>query len=787
MKQFMKKLITRSFLVLLSNVLSISAQVLPNSVPTDQLGMMKFSLQIRKGYQSVLNAIDNFQTGNEQPPCMDPIHSYVFCAQVFDDIDDFTFFVHPLVQPGTTIGSLSGTSDYAMGKGMAQSIVNTIDLNDCEDVDKFGLATFGWLSSQDMKSPVMVTTVVKSFAIGDDVYICSSGPVLETESIDGEELIDDVPTEIDPEPDTEVPDVSESETETPENNTTDVAEDDVTDETDAGNEVPIIADDDFIEQGFSVFDPKLNMLIPEFVWDDAPPGLDYDYSGTIEMCGGDATKMVWPDYFLYGLATNTVFGYRQVINNMSNRPCGREMAPLLRFQAGKTYKINFINNSKSPSNFHCHGMHIGGDGQMNDFTREIAPGMCGEYIWRIPANHQSGMHWYHPHAHYYTFEQVRGRAFGPIFIDEPKERLASYPASIQKWLANEVLVQISIETVPSPILNGDGVKDGRCSGGYAACYPRANNKRKQVFTFVKDEWYSLNLNFVVPGGTDHDVFKFFDKDGKGEADCTTMIAGYDGVYRSKVPRPVEDYPEQPNLFHFNGGTRIQLAIKCNSDATMKVGKKESKIYLYSVQDPEVPVLIQINVVDGEKTEASPYADESSLTQWEPPRPQYLQDLQKYSGETEKWRLFSKILGVDSFDYSQIKPVFNGIVYDGSPSKNSTFEAVQEWDFYGTAAAPSGHPLHVHVNHMQIIGLANSSDCGPNFEVGEWVDTVRINDQKNDPCKVRFRVNDYGGKIMIHCNDFMHSDAGMMGVVQVQGGPDTPEATQLVPSDQCMNV
>ena len=716
-----------------------------------------------------------------------------------------------------TIGSLSGTSDYKIGKGMAQSILNAVDRNACADDDKHSLATFNWLSSMDGQSPVsikwnvvfynidmneknlicyfgscrvwkvVVTTVVKSFTLGDDFYVCSSGPVFESEIIEEPDELGegepDKPVIVAPvinNTDIEV-DTDDSATEVDE--VTLITDDSATEV----DEVTLITDDQVIEQGISFFDPKLNILLPEFVWDEAASGLEYDYTGTIELCGGDATKMEWPDYFLYGLATNNVFGYRQVGDDVSNRPCGREMSPLLRFQPGKVYRINFINNSKSPSNFHSHGLHIGGDGQMNDFSRQISPGMCGEYIWKIPKNHMSGMHWYHPHAHSYTFEQVRGRAFGLIFIDEPEERMASYPEPIQKWLSNEVLVQVSIETVPSPILNGDGVKDGRCSGGYDACYPRANNKRKEVLTFVKDEWYSLNLNFVVPGGTDQDVFKFFGNDGEGEADCISMIAGYDGVYRSKVPRPVEDYPEQPNLFHFNGGTRLQLAIKCNSDATMKVGKLESKIYLYSVLDPEVPVLIEINVVDGMKTEASPYADESSLTQWEPPRPQYLQDLQQWDGEIESWRLFSKILGVDSFDYNQIKPVFNGIVYDGQPSRNATFETVQEWDFYGTAAAPSGHPLHVHVHHMQILGLNDRSNCGPNFEVGEWVDTVRINDQKNDPCKVRFRLNDYGGKVMIHCNDFMHSDAGMMGVVQVQGGPDATDAAQPVSRTQCMYV
>jgi len=63
--------------------------------------------------------------------------------------------------------------------------------------------------------------------------------------------------------------------------------------------------------------------------------------------------------------------------------------------------------------------------------------------------------------------------------------------------------------------------------------------------------------------------KFFAKDGLSEAPCVTMVSGYDGVYRSSVPRADEDYPEEPNYFHANGASRLQLAVKCSDDATLK--------------------------------------------------------------------------------------------------------------------------------------------------------------------------------------------------------------------------
>ena len=71
----MKQLIASSFLVLFSNVVPIAAQMLPNSIPSDELGLMQLSFQIRLGFNNVLDAIDNFKTGDEQPSCMNPIYN----------------------------------------------------------------------------------------------------------------------------------------------------------------------------------------------------------------------------------------------------------------------------------------------------------------------------------------------------------------------------------------------------------------------------------------------------------------------------------------------------------------------------------------------------------------------------------------------------------------------------------------------------------------------------------------------------------------------------------------
>jgi len=305
--------------------------------------------------------------------------------------------------------------------------------------------------------------------------------------------------------------------------------------------------------------PHLNDMIPEFEWTPAAPGAGYDFEGFLEFCGGKANQIEWPEYFLEQNISGAIFAYRQF--GKSTNACGDDMAPLMRLQPGKIYKINFINTSESDTNLHTHGIHIGGNGYSDDVTRLIPAGMCGVYFWEVIDNHMAGMHWYHPHAHEWTFEQVRGRAFGPLWVEEEPERFATYPPSVQEWLKSTILIQMSSETVPGPMSGGDGVKDGRCPGGREVCYPRANNKRTETVPMTKGEWKSVVFNMIVPNGTGMDVIQFYDKDGIGDAPCEILIAGYDGVYRSKVPRLASEYPEKPGFFHINGASRMQLAMK----------------------------------------------------------------------------------------------------------------------------------------------------------------------------------------------------------------------------------
>ena len=50
-----------------------------------------------------------------------------------------------------------------------------------------------------------------------------------------------------------------------------------------------------------------------------------------------------------------------------------------------------------------------------------------------------------------------------------------------------------------------------------------------------------------------------------------LIAGYDGVYRTEIPRT--NYPEEIYYFESTGASRLDLAVRCTEDAFVKVDRK----------------------------------------------------------------------------------------------------------------------------------------------------------------------------------------------------------------------
>lgn len=106
------------------------------------------------------------------------------------------------------------------------------------------------------------------------------------------------------------------------------------------------------------------------------------------------------------------------------------------------------------------------------------------------------------------------------------------------------------------------------------------------------------------------------------------------------------------------------------------------------------------------------------------------------------------------------------------------DEVVESRWYGDPKDERPHPLHVHVNHFQIIGydpmntqVSNRSSPVRQSEVsqsrlerygirlGDWRDTIPV---LPGVTTVRWRASDFSGEVVYHCHTASHEDLGMMG-------------------------
>lgn len=111
-------------------------------------------------------------------------------------------------------------------------------------------------------------------------------------------------------------------------------------------------------------------------------------------------------------ATVTVAG-RQVTLMTYN---GRYTPPTLRVHPGDTIRLRFPNRLDQPTNLHVHGLSVSPAGNSDNPFLSIAPGDSLDYEIRLPANHPTGLFWYHPHPHALSDMQTRNGMAGAIIV-----------------------------------------------------------------------------------------------------------------------------------------------------------------------------------------------------------------------------------------------------------------------------------------------------------------------------------------------------------------------------------
>lgn len=390
--------------------------------------------------------------------------------------------------------------------------------------------------------------------------------------------------------------------------------------------------------------PKPTSTLLPIVWRSTNCLPTYDFCGDIEFCTIGITQ----------------FGFRQ-----PGQPCRPLKSPVIRMLPGKKYMM-YLHNTGTPgvkehtNNIHTHGIHVSGDGNADDITREVHPGFSLRYTWKIPATHLGGTFWYHAHVHELTKRQVSGGALGMLIIEDPVD-FAPTPR-FQLWLDNELLL------VASRV--GDVF--------------RGNGNPNEVIPMIVGMWYRLRIVGADPEVKPKDIII-------ANPFCDVHRMQHDGVWNTLLPANVVSR----HTWTLTGASRLEMAIRCSTEGTYDVfwfGGTVAKLVVGPSPNARMAAGPNPFVVPG--------------GQWnnENKRPVFLQDLRNYQGPIKTYPFVIKHGFINEISYNPKVPLFT-----------IPFGGVVDFLIRGSA----GHAFHHHVWHMQVI---TPGGCGFHEE-GQWYDII----------------------------------------------------------------
>jgi FtsP/CotA-like multicopper oxidase with cupredoxin domain len=209
----------------------------------------------------------------------------------------------------------------------------------------------------------------------------------------------------------------------------------------------------------------------------------------------------------------------------------------------------------STTNIHTHGLHLPHLAPGDDIKIHVEPQHNYSYVWPIVSWHAPGTFWYHPHVHGSTSLQVGGGALGMLVIED-EERDALPP-----WLLATARdeVRLVIQVLPQRMLADIEAQSGADPPVITGTGPSnlllVNGQLNPVISMANGRWYRWRVLF----SSLHHRARL---DTPG---CEFGILAKDGVYLLDAPRPL-DYMQ------FASGNRVDVIIRCSSDARLVTTK-----------------------------------------------------------------------------------------------------------------------------------------------------------------------------------------------------------------------
>lgn len=400
------------------------------------------------------------------------------------------------------------------------------------------------------------------------------------------------------------------------------------------------------------------------------------------------------------------------------------MPPTLRVYPGDVLQVTLVNHLGEPTNLHTHGFFVSPGGNQDNIFVNIPDGATYTYNYELSKAVAPGAYWYHPHMHGLVEEQVFGGMAGYLYVRGLKKYLPKQDRNLTERFISLKDFQVNKQnTIPAENIDS-AAPTNRTVNGLVNPIMSMKPGETQMWhlgNLSADIWYKIAL----PG------WKF-------------TVVGEDS---NPVHKPwVADKLIMPPAKRFD---LIVTAPQTPGKSSLITEKYSNGPW--GDQYPRTE-LMRINVAGAtQKPVKAP-----AVTTWP------FDDLNKADIATT--RVFTLSEKPNAGIY-----MINGVAFHNANDVSATPIAgtVEEWTFKN--ASLEEHPIHIHVNDMQVTNIN-----GKSIPANGWVDTIAIpvgTKMPNGKIKpgsvtVRMRFREYTGTYVFHCHILAHEDAGMMDVVNV---------------------
>eukprot|EP00475_Leptophrys_vorax_P016194 TRINITY_DN22651_c0_g1_i5.p1 TRINITY_DN22651_c0_g1~~TRINITY_DN22651_c0_g1_i5.p1 ORF type:complete len:559 (+),score=104.66 TRINITY_DN22651_c0_g1_i5:30-1706(+) len=484
---------------------------------------------------------------------------------------------------------------------------------------------------------------------------------------------------------------------------------------------------------------------------------------------------------------------------------GSVPGPTIYLYPGDVVRVLVINNlgeqeneyleentfhTPNTTSLHTHGLHVSPSPPGDNVFLKIQPNESLLYVYELPYDHYPGTHLYHTHTHGSASLQVFGGMIGNVIVLPPPDLELPSIVKDVPWdvaMFNHVWMEYSNEDGSAGFKSmldviywtGDQMDFNLrydpdydyTSNDFENGYPTVNGAFRPAYTIQVGHWQGLRM-------TNAGIQFNLELEMQNDSDCEWYILARDGVYL--------DEPIQESCIFLPPASRMDVVFRCNSVGRTWMWNNASNPtrdwifetffgnYMHRMRT--VPVL-EFLVVPAESDQSSEISPETYFT---PKRPSYLESLLDFPEEQLNGSMNILATSVDH-------PGYNYMYYTSLDDVFYTMWLDKVYQFNFTSTTDIGvHPTHMHLNHVQIVEDSKNDDTqwtaseeyfihNPAFRVGEWRDTIHVMPGRS--VIVRWHTDTFTGKIPMHCHYFVHSDKGMLVILEIlKEGEDMEEET-----------